>query len=362
MALLCQFFLYAVRGFPLISRRIILNLVLILMFWSWFTSCDKTPTKDTNSLHPEEAVAQQPESKSTHNPDEKAASVNDEAITQAQVNQELDNILSPFQDKATPEQMLKLQETLRGKAIDNLIDALLILQQANKLAVQPSREDVDSRYSEFEKRFSTPAEFKDILTSMGSSELKIREDITRSLTIEKFLSSKIPGDKQITSDEIAQYYKDYPDLFANKEQARVSHILMKVEDTDTSEMKGDKQDKLRELKKRINAGEDFGVLAREFSECPSKEQDGDLGYFDREGLVKPLSDLAFMMKINEVSDVVESTFGYHLLKVTDRINAGVKPLDEVKDSIQKVLAAKRTDEAVHTYLTKLKESAEIKYF
>ncbi len=106
--------------------------------------------------------------------------------------------------------------------------------------------------------------------------------------------------------------------FSKPEQVRASHILVKVAPQATREEKDAAREKIKEILEQAKAGKDFAALAKAYSECPSGEKGGDLGYFGRNEMVQPFEDVAFTLPVGVVSDVVETRFGYHLIKVTDK--------------------------------------------
>jgi peptidyl-prolyl cis-trans isomerase C len=115
------------------------------------------------------------------------------------------------------------------------------------------------------------------------------------------------------------------------------------------------------LLKKVKAGGDFAALAKENSDCPSKERGGDLGFFDRGTMVKEFADTAFAMKVGEISGVVETQFGYHIIKVTDRQKGGMTAFDKAKTDIVKSLQDKKKGELFKAMLEKIKAQATIVY-
>jgi len=128
----------------------------------------------------------------------------------------------------------------------------------------------------------------------------------------------------------------------------------------TPEQKAEAKKKAEALQKRAAKGEDFAALAKENSEGPSAKDGGELGYFAQKQMVKPFADAAFALKPGEVSDVVETRYGYHVIKVEDKRAAGKVPLSEVKDRIRESLQQQKVGEAVRGILSQLQKDAKIK--
>jgi len=120
--------------------------------------------------------------------------------------------------------------------------------------------------------------------------------------------------------------------------------------------------KLQEIRDKLKAGEEFSSLAKECSECPSSAKGGDLGYFRRGRMVKPFEEAAFALEPGEISEVVQTRFGYHLIKVTDKKPESIVPYDEAKEEIEQRLRMQKTQQGMREYLEKLKEEANIQRF
>lgn len=142
----------------------------------------------------------------------------------------------------------------------------------------------------------------------------------------------------VTDEQLAQYYEAHKEEFRQEAQVRARHILRKL----APEAGPDEEVKVRSVmesvQQRLRAGEDFAALAREFSEDPaSVEQGGDLGFFKRGEMVKPFEDVAFALQPGQVSDIIRTDFGYHLIRVEEVQQAGYRPLEDVRSSLRERL-------------------------
>jgi peptidyl-prolyl cis-trans isomerase D len=145
---------------------------------------------------------------------------------------------------------------------------------------------------------------------------------------------------EISAEEIQAYYDKNSDKYSTPEQRWARHILIKVSPEDTEKVKEQKRQKAEEVRQMAVAGDNFAALAKQYSEGPSAGKGGDLGLFPRGRMIKPFDDAVFAMKPGEVSQIVETSFGYHIIKLEDIIPAVVKPLDEVREQIRIALAQK----------------------
>ncbi|RLB41009.1 MAG: hypothetical protein DRH12_09230 [Deltaproteobacteria bacterium] len=142
---------------------------------------------------------------------------------------------------------------------------------------------------------------------------------------------------KITDEEIREYYEDNLASFRVKRQIKARHILFRLPPDATKEQEKKVRKKAEEVLKEARAGKDFAELAKKYSEGPTKSKGGDLGYFSKGMMVKPFEDAAFKLKKGEISDLVRTRFGYHIIKVEDMRDARTKPLNEVKGQIRDLL-------------------------
>jgi len=167
---------------------------------------------------------------------------------------------------------------------------------------------------------------------------------------------------QISDDDIRAYYKAHEDELKTPEMVRARHILFRVADNAPEEEKQKTLKKAEEILDRIKSGEDFAELASEFSDdTVTKTNGGDLGVFARGRMVKSFEDAAFALKQGEVSEIVETPFGYHIIKVDEKIDASVTPYDSVKDSIKQRLIQEHTQSEISEFTEKALKDAGVEF-
>jgi peptidyl-prolyl cis-trans isomerase C len=158
-----------------------------------------------------------------------------------------------------------------------------------------------------------------------------------------------------------KYYTNNKGKFDTPETVHARHILIKVDDKDDKKTKDKKMAKIEGIRKQLLKGTVFEKLAKEHSDCPSKEKGGDLGTFKRGNMEKSFEDAAFTQKVNEIGPIVKTKFGNHIIQVLEHNKAKSKSLDEVKDNIRKTLEQQKKQEIMTGYIAKLKENAKIVY-
>ncbi len=172
-----------------------------------------------------------------------------------------------------------------------------------------------------------------------------------------------PEKAEVTEEEVEEYYQlNLARVYDKPEQVRASHILIKVAPDATEEQKAEARKKIEALLEQVEEpGADFAAIAKASSECPSSSRGGDLGFFPRTKMVKEFSDAAFAMDVGEVSGIVETQFGFHIIKVTDKRAAKLIPLEEAKYPILHLLKERAIEKAKNEFAKELREKEDVVY-
>jgi peptidyl-prolyl cis-trans isomerase C len=290
--------------------------------------------------------------------DEKVAVVNGVVIARIQFDKELKVHLERVSrqgSQITDDQM----EELKKDILEGLIEREVLYQESQKAGIKIADQKVDDQVAAIKKRFPNEEEFKKALAGMGLTEEEVREQIQRGLAIRELIDQKVANKVVITDEETKAYYDANPQLFNQPEEVKASHILIKVDPTADDTTKAAARKKIEDLQQKLKAGGDFAELAKENSEGPSNVRGGDLGYFKRGQMVKPFEDVAYSMKIDEVSGLVETSFGYHLIKVSDKKPEQTLAYADVKDKIAQRLKQEKVEKDATLYVEDLKKGAKI---
>jgi peptidyl-prolyl cis-trans isomerase C len=302
------------------------------------------------------AIAQE-----TQSTNKNAAMVNGVAISMEQYNKELniqlDRVTRQGQ-QVSDEQMAKLKNNI----LDNLIEREILYQQSQKDGIQITDQKVDDQLASIKKRFPNETEFKNALDKMNLTEDEVKSQIKRGLSIRELIDQKITSKVVITDEESKAYYDKNPQMFKQPAQIKASHILIKVDAKADETKKAEARKKIEEVQQKLKDGGDFATLAKEYSEGPSNAKGGDLGYFRRGQMVKPFEDAAMALKPNEVSDIVETRFGYHLIKVYDSKPEETLAYADVKDKIAQRMKQEKVEEEAVQYVDQLKKDAKLEKF
>lgn len=291
-----------------------------------------------------------------------AASVNGVVISNEDVNRQMFALEQHFlstQGKAIRPDMVP---GVRSKVIDDLIDKELLFQESRKKGIEIEDKAVDARMDALKKQFPNEEAFQEEMNRMDLTEESLRLQIKKDMTVQQLVERNILVKVKVSDEDAKAFYDRHPELFKETEKVRASHILIESQADTDPVTKDQRRKKLEGVKKRMDGGEDFASLAKEFSHCPSAEKGGDLGYFERGQMAKPFEEAAFSMKPGEISDIVVTPFGFHLIKLTDRRPARTVPYEESKERINQHLQRLKFTEEMNAYLGELKKKSKVEKY
>jgi peptidyl-prolyl cis-trans isomerase C len=292
-------------------------------------------------------------------PDATVVIVNDIPITEADVNLEVKRIL--FQAKAMQQPIDEsMMDAMKEKVIDSLINRELLYQQSKVKGITTDAAEIDNSIQQIEQRLEAGQSIESLLAEMGITLETMRNQVAQANAIQKLLEVAVYPQAMVSEKESRIFFENNPQYFKKPEEVKASHILIQVTPDAGAEEKLAARQKIEEVQKKIRAGDDFADLARQYSEGPSNVSGGDLGYFDRRKMVKPFSDAAFDLKPGEVSDIVETRFGFHLIKVFDKKAKSTYVFEDINDRLSELLQQQKIQKETVRYLDELRKAAEVK--
>jgi len=284
--------------------------------------------------------------------------VNGTAITRLEVDRAVKVMLAQNQiQEPLPEETMKQAESA---ALEQLTSAELLYQEASKLTIQDLDLRIAEKVAQNRAKFQTEAEFDEALKSIDMT-LKDMQDFTRKdVVINNFIENQVAAKATVTETEARNFYdENLEQYFKKPESATASHILIGVDENASTEDRKKAKEKAEALLKRVKGGEDFAALAKSDSSCPSATQGGDLGTFGRGQMVPAFESATFALKPGETSDVVETKFGYHIIKLTDKQEAATEQFDGVKENISEFLKKEKIQREISSIIDELRKTAKI---
>lgn len=189
--------------------------------------------------------------------------------------------------------------------------------------------------------------------------LKKLEETKEAMIAQMFVEEKALADVKISDEEVKKYYDEHEEEFSTPAQVRVSHILIQFDGDAAEEQKKEAKKKAQKALSRVKSSEDFSAVAKEVSDCPSSEKGGDLNFFARGRMVPEFEDVAFSLNVGDLSEIVETRFGYHIIKVTDKKEQEKIDFEEYKDRIKSMILQRKRGKAMKEWLGKIKSKADI---
>jgi peptidyl-prolyl cis-trans isomerase C len=254
-----------------------------------------------------------------------------------------------------PEQQSEVDKLATGQ----LVSAELLYQAADKLEIKDLDKQIDAKLAEGKARFSKSEDFDKAIKDLEMDEKSLRDYTRRDLVISKFVESAIVPKVKVTEEDARAFYSKNPDKFLRSELVKASHILIGVDAKASDEEKKKASEKALKLRKELAGGADFATLAKGNSTCPSSQQGGDLGFFAKGQMVPAFDKSVFELKPGEISDVVETQFGYHIIKLTEKKPAETVSFKEAQSKIEEFLKGQKINAAVEDYLSEAKKTAKI---
>jgi peptidyl-prolyl cis-trans isomerase C len=249
-------------------------------------------------------------------------------------------------------------EILRG-ALDQLIVYTLLSQESKARGIKVETADVDAKMQQLRGQFPTQAAFEKALKDRGMTLEGLKKDAFIDISVTKLMDAEVATLPGPSDAEARDFYAKNPDRFKEEESVRASHILVRVDPNADAATKAKAKSTIDTVLKKAKAGEDFGKLAQNYSQDGSAAQGGDLNFFPKGQMVPEFSTVAFALKTGEISDVVTTQFGYHIIKVTDRKPGRVVPFEEAQPQIKQFLEGQKKQQHADSFIDGLKKKAKI---
>lgn len=255
---------------------------------------------------------------------------------------------------------LKLK-TVRSMALREAILNELLRQEGERMGIRVYKDEVEEELEESKKDFPFPELYKEFLKSEGLTEEDYKQILKEEILIRK-TKERLLEEYHIPEEELRRYYEENKEIMRIPERRRASHILIKVRPEDPPETRKEARKKIEDIRELALKGEDFSKLARAFSQCPSSYNGGDLGYLVRGQTDPEFERVLFSLKEGEISDIVETSFGYHIIYLKEKIDPEPLSYEDARAGIEKEIKEKREEEIMEEIYQRLQEGARIEIF
>jgi peptidyl-prolyl cis-trans isomerase C len=294
-------------------------------------------------------------------PDDRVAAVNGAPVYTAEFEAALHQALQPWA-AAEEDVSDNRQRALRKEVLENLIGRRLAYQESSRLGIKVDAGLIDREMERVAARFSKAADFAEALNGADLSRDRIRLQIKQDIAIRLLLEEQVLQHVEVNDRELRAFYDNNPNLFKTPALVKASHIFIAAGPDSTREKRQEAVALLRAIQEQLAQGVAFTELAIDYSQCSSSENGGDLGYFEKEKMIKGFADAAFALNPGEVSDIVRTGQGYHLIMVEDRKPKMKLAFEDVREKLRQNLKIEKAARDIKVYLQTLRDSAEVEIF
>ncbi len=285
--------------------------------------------------------------------------VNNEIITQREVDIMLAPIYGQYRNMYKGEELIRMLEDVREKILKQLIEDRLIYSEAKKLDINIDEKEVDARIDEIRSKVGSERELESMLSEQNLTVNELRARYREKIMIRKLIDQKVGAKIIITPLEVKNYYIANKDSFMQPEEIRLRTILIKPKEEQGGEA-GSLQ-LMRDIMKRLREGCDFEGMAKEYSDDPGAAEGGLMGYVKKGDLMPQIEDIVFKLKEGEITGIIKSPLGYHVFKIDERRLSRTRDLAEVRPDIEEFLYRDKASQRLRGWIESLAKSAYIEF-
>ena len=286
------------------------------------------------------------------------ARVNGAEITRAEFEQNVKNIEGRAGRQLPPEQR---DQVYRG-LLDEMVAVRLLQQEADRRQLTVDAARLEAAMKQLRSQFPTEAAFKQALVAQKMSLDDLRKEARQNLLVSEMLEQEVGKQIAVKPSDVSAFYEKNPDRFQQPEAMRASHVLILLPQGADEAARTAARAKADMVLKKARGGADFAALARAHSDDSSKQRGGDLGFFPKGQMVPAFDAAAFALQPNQISDVVETPFGFHVIKVIERRPARTVPFAEAADQIEQFLKQEQQQQKTRAFVDQLKAKGKVEIF
>ncbi len=263
-----------------------------------------------------------------------------------------------YKDKIPADKKKEAQAGIRKQLMEEFVMRTLLIKEIENKKIMASNKEIEAAMNQIKASLPPDKKVEDFLKDNHIS----RQDIVLGIRIKKLVEMEGGNKTKPSQKEISKFYNTNKDKFTTSESVHVRHILVTIDAKDDEKTKADKKAKIDNIHKQIVEGADFAEVAKNNSDCPSKENGGDLGEIKKGQTVRPFENAAFTQEINKIGPVVTTEQGHHIIQVLGRTPGSTVKLDEVKGQIAQYLEQQKQADLFTKMTAKLRKNAAVIYY
>jgi len=244
--------------------------------------------------------------------------------------------------------------------LDDIIGNRLLFQDLQRQGKAATAAEVDQQLASIRAQFNSDADFDKALAARGFDRARLKRDILESVTVQKWVTGTVVPSITVSEADLQKFYQLNESHLIEPEKVHARHILLRVEQGATPEVKAAQRTKIDEIRAKLAGGADFAAVAQESSDDKaSGARGGDLGWFHRGQMVPEFEQPVFALQLKKLSDVVESRFGFHLVEVLEKEPQQKIPFDKAKERLANMLKQRQLEEKVRSRINELGAKSKI---
>ncbi len=293
--------------------------------------------------------------------DRVVAVVNDEVITQAELDTFLRPIYEQYSKEYSGQELVKAINEVRQKVLSQMIEDKLVYQEAILMGIEVKDEDAEKEFQAFKAKMDNPEDLDAMLEREGLTMKALRERLKKQAMVRQLQDREIRSKVIVSPTEIEDFFKKNPDQFKIKERVRVKSLtIKKSEEARTKGLTDEKAKQRTELlAQKIRIYRNFDKIVKDFSEDSHAKQDGLGEWIERGAMIESVDEVIFKASPGEITGVVETPIGYHIFRIEAREPEKVRYFEEVKDQIAGYLFQQKSNARFRDWMEEVKKAAYI---
>lgn len=288
--------------------------------------------------------------------DKIVAVVNSEIITLSELNSQVEPYLDRIEKQYKGSDKNRLIEETKKTLLNRMIDQILVKQEAKRLGIVVKDEEINNMITEMlKKRNVTMDQFKAMLAKEGLSLESYKEEAREHIMRGRLASREIRSKIVVTEQEIGDYYKLHRQVYEGSLAVKLRQILLLCPSNAPAEKKREVRAEMELILARIKAGEKFEDLAAKYSPGLG----GELGFVEKGSMLQPVEEVAFKLKVGEMSGIIESPAGYHIIQILDKRGAGIKSFQSVRAEIIEEITKEKSEKKFEEWITELRKKSHV---
>ncbi len=284
------------------------------------------------------------------------AIVNDEVITQQDIDQLLSVLYAQYSQEYKGDELLQKMEQIKKDILNQIVEDKLVLSRAKELGIKVNDSEIDERLDYVKKGFPSEEEFYKTLETQGVTIANLKDRYRDQIMMKKLVDYEVKSRVSVLPSEISDYYEKHKSQFREGDKYWVKNILVKAKDNVSFELA---KVEIDSVYNKLKEGGNFDDIAKQSSQGPNAEKGGDMGYIEKGQMLEALDNVIFKLKPGEFSEPVKSEIGYHIFKVENIKYGKQTSLEDAQKDIQMALFQEKFKTMVNEWLSGLKKKAYI---